>query len=150
MKENKQKGFTLIELLGVVVILGIISTIAIVSYSNYVDRSRAQSYAIAENTMKTAVIDVYADCEDSFNRPALCDTKSAPASKGQTVKISLQELLQYNYLERINDPARTGKFCDSNRSYVEVTNTTEEEAFNTSYQYEVCLRCSKYQSPSCK
>lgn len=40
-----KKGFTLVELLGVVVILGIVLTIAIPSVSNYIDKSKREGFA---------------------------------------------------------------------------------------------------------
>ena len=40
----KKKGFTLFELLAVVVILGIMSGIAVVSYSSYINSTKQQYY----------------------------------------------------------------------------------------------------------
>ena len=39
MKVKKQDGFTLVELLAVIVVLGILSSLAIVSYNKIVEKS---------------------------------------------------------------------------------------------------------------
>ena len=39
-----KKGFTLVELLAVIVILGILSTVGVISYGRYLDKARKQSY----------------------------------------------------------------------------------------------------------
>lgn len=53
MKNNK--AFTLIELLAVIVILGVIATIAVPSVNNIVDKSKKDSFVITANNYVEAV-----------------------------------------------------------------------------------------------
>ena len=41
-----KKGFTLVELLGVIILLGILATIAVVGYSNYLGNSKKKAFTI--------------------------------------------------------------------------------------------------------
>ena len=50
----KQKnGFTLIEMLGVIILLGILVSVAIGSYSRYLVQSQAKAFKIEELSFKT-------------------------------------------------------------------------------------------------
>ena len=58
---SQQQGFTLIELMIVVVIIGILASIALPLYSNYVKRAKVSEVVIFINSAKTGVAESYAD-----------------------------------------------------------------------------------------
>lgn len=51
MKVKKQDGFTLVELLAVIVVLGILSSLAIVSYNKIVEKSKKSYYKTEEEML---------------------------------------------------------------------------------------------------
>ena len=53
-RENKEKGFSLVELLAVVVILGLLSTIAIIGVNAIIKNAEKQHYETQKNTLKMA------------------------------------------------------------------------------------------------
>lgn len=55
MKKNNQKGFTLIELMIVVAIIGILSSVALPAYQNYIARSQTNESIVLLNAAKTNV-----------------------------------------------------------------------------------------------
>ena len=89
-----RKGFTLIELLAVIVILGIISSIAVVAYNSYSERATQIYYEDALKTMKGGAESLITYCETTLlSTPSYC--VDLPTS-GNSVSISLATLMENN------------------------------------------------------
>ena len=126
MKRLNQKGFSMIELLAVIVILGILSTVAIVSISAVLNRAEKNHYATQEKNIILAA--------ESYAQ----DNKSVlPKEIGGTKTITLQELQSRKYIGDVVD-----------RSKTECT-TGEVTIFKYSkdgYSYKAYLKCPKYET----
>lgn len=59
-RNHKQEGFTLIELMIVLTIIGILTTIAIPQYENYVIKSQVSKGINFANSIKVAIATYYA------------------------------------------------------------------------------------------
>lgn len=128
MLKNK-KGFTLVELLATVTILGILSTIAIVSVSGLLQKGRNKHYKTAEKQMIQA-----AQSYAQQNRGAL------PKTINGTSEIQLNTLIANKYINELKD--HTNKVnCDPTNSKVTITKTSQ-----TNYSYKAHLECGKYKT----
>ena len=114
------KGFTLVELLGVIVIMGIISAIAIVAYTNHLNTARNKAY-------------------DILARSAANAASSYSMTHIGVESVTLQELVDEQFLENVNDPIGQGKKCTGT---VAITQTQSEDGIDVE-KYEVTLCCAR-------
>lgn len=133
----KKKGFTLVELLAVLVILGVLLTLAFSAVSRYIGRGKNAYYRGLEKNIKVAAQDYYADYKTLL-----------PRKIGEANKINLKDLVENNYIDAVLDENK--KECyntakEQDESYVIVTKVDKSK-----YEYYVCLKCGdKYSSEVC-
>lgn len=84
----KKKGFTLVELLGIIVILGLLILLALPQISNVVKSSSSKTDAVTLNMILDAAKLYVDDNIDKYEK-----------SNGITYCISLEELVNHNYLK---------------------------------------------------
>ncbi len=127
MKGNK-KGFTLIEILAAIAILGILSTIAVISVNKIIQQGKNKHYTTAENNLKLAGQSYVQD-----NRSEL------PKVIGQKTKVYLNTLEDKNYINEILD--YSDNKCYSDKSYVQIYKYSQDD-----YSYLAYLECPDYKS----
>ena len=130
MKLNN-KGFSLFELLAVIVIIGVIATIAAPSISKYISGSELTTFVAYENSMEDAAKNAVLDC---VGRSA---TKCELPEKGEINKIELSYLIEEGFIDEITPPK--GGNCNLDKSFVRVENRG-----NLNYKFKVCLYCDNY------
>ena len=79
INQKKQNGFTLIELMIVVAIIGILASIAIPSYKDYIVRAKLSEAIVFAGACKTSVMEFYA-----VNRSWPVDTLQSGCSNVST------------------------------------------------------------------
>lgn len=142
----KKNGFTLIELLAALIILGIISTVAITSYSRYINHSREESYKDAEKTMRASAESFLIYCStSSLNIPSACAV--IPNANEKEV-IALETLVSNGFMDPVKDHGKDNAYCTGE---VNVTNNKDASTSTVNYDlsYQVCLRCSDHVSEGC-
>ncbi len=122
-KKGKKKGFTLVELLAIIVIVGILTTLAIVGTSRYI--STAQNQKVKQDRDNIAMA---AKLYLQDNRDLL------PHSMGESIIVRVSELRRTNYLkEDVKD--KNGKDCVK-KSFVRVYKMSDKD-----YSYHTYLYC---------
>lgn len=117
-KDNK--GFTLIEMLGVVVLLGILGTIAVAGTSKYLEQSRKKSFLM----MSQSIYEAAQNCQ-----------VQAKCSVGT---YSSNDLIKMGYLTELKNPRSSQPNCTASVLITEVgTSSTEYKEYN----YKVSLKC---------
>ena len=132
MKLNN-KGLTLVEVLAVIIIIGVIATIAAPSVSKYISSSKLTTFIAYEDSMEDAAKNAVLDCVG--NNSSKCELPD----KGETKQFKLSYLISEGFI----DPLKTseGNSCDFERSFVRVENKG-----NLNYKFKVCLYCGEYTS----
>lgn len=137
----KRNAFTLVELLAVIVIFGIVSAIAVGAYSNYIKTSTKKAYEDAESTMEGAAKSLLTFCMTSTVPNDFCQTIP---SGGSSIEIDLTTLTDNEFMTLVKDQKKGG-VCSGK---VKVTNNSSNSD-NYNLKYDVCLKCSDYESRSC-
>lgn len=141
---KRKNGFTLIEMLGVMILLGILTTLAVSSYSSYLTKTKIKAFTMEEKSMRDATESAYIDCVSNHPNNTFCKNHSMVDTIGETDTVYLKELIQDQYIDIIKNPYDTEEECDMEKSYVFV------EKSNTKTAYQVCLICGKNKSNECK
>lgn len=135
-----KKAFTLIELLAVIIILGIILTIANAFYNSYLVKSRSRAFKIAETSLTNAAREVNTSC-------VIHNKSCGIVEKGKTV--TLGTLVDMGVIDEIINPYNTEEKCSMD-SYVYVKDEIIIDEGNKEFDYEVCLICGSNRSEVCK
>lgn len=135
-----KKGFTLVELLAVIIIIGVLATVAVFSYNKVIDNSRGKAFKDNEKLLKTGAETLLAHCASSLTHPDFC--VDIPEN-GEAVRIDLNTIVEAKFMNKITSPYQTGSYCDG---YVNVTNKNGK----TKLEYKTCLICGKVKSSDCQ
>ncbi len=129
------KGMSLIELIGVIIVIGVIATIAVPGVSKFINKGSLTTYLTYEKSMEDAATNAVLDCIG--NNSPKCEVQA----KGENRDIKLSTLIEDGFL----DPMKDEKIekCDSDKSFVRV-----EYRGNLNYKFDVCLYCDGYQTDS--
>ena len=137
-----KKAFTLVELLGVLVILGILISIATISYTRYQRSAKEKAVEIAINSLKDSANNFFVNCNTNFNgkNKELCNRYPIPEEVDGTTKVWLTDLQSESLIEPVENPYKPGQKCDVEKSYIKVTNKNSSGK-NIKLDYQVCLVC---------
>ncbi len=117
-----KKGFTLTEIIGAIIILGVLVTIAIVTFTGSMKGFREDYYTESERTLTESGKEFFND-----NR------KYRPSEVLGAQIVPLNTLVAKNYIDDVKD--YKGNSC-SNSSYVIVIKNGKDD-----YTYHTCLAC---------
>ena len=134
MKTNK-RGFTVVELLVVLVILGILITLAYISVSKYLNQARSTTYEDFEKNITSGVTNYLID-----------HTGSIP-NEGESLVVDVEKLVCEGYIEDLQDPRESARTCNL-ESYA-IVKRNANTGYNMDIDYEACLVCAGYKSPAC-
>ena len=122
-KGNKKRGFTLVELLGTIVILGILTTIAIVGVNKTLESAHDKFYDKQKEMFKMSGQEYFTDHKELL-----------PSINYGTNRVFLNKLIEENYINKIVDYKK--RTCDPEKSYISVTRLNASK-----YEYDVYLVC---------
>ena len=127
-----KKGFTFVELLAVIVIIGILSTVAVAGVSRHLEKSRTEAF----NTMRLSA------CDDIQNKILNESIVCIPPSYSNC-RFGLDTLQNELYLEPLKDPSDDDHICTGE---VYVDGIIEADRFDRvdSYDIKVELTCEGY------
>lgn len=123
--KNNNKGFTLIEVLGVVVILGILATIAVVGTTKYLRQSREKAYRMLS--------------QSAYEATQNCQIQGKCAADG----VNLRDLVAMGFLKKLNNPISSKEDCTGNVWVKHDTSLGNEYQKN---EYTVYLICPGYKT----
>ena len=123
MKLNN-KGFTLIEILTTVAIMSMLSGVAVMAVTRYIEKTQREAYEIMQKT-------VY-DAAASYHQ-----------QNPSATYVQIVDLKNYGYLESLQDPTNKSGTCSGNVRIAPTTGPTDPTVLD-SYTYTVNLQCEKY------
>lgn len=122
-----KKGFTMIELLATMVILGILSTIGVVSVTRYVRQSKVKSYRM----MSQSIYEAAMNC--------IVQNKCDMPTPTNTVSYTTEELITMGYIKKLENPGRKSSACNG---IVTIGQPTMSQDEYKKLYYAVELHCS--------
>ena len=125
-KIDKNKGFSLVEILAAIVILGLLSTIAIVSVNYILQKAEKEYYKSQKDEI---ILAAKSYTQDNRN--------SLPKRVGMRTEITLKTLQAKKYIGKVVD--RHKRECDKDETVVQVYKYDK-----THYSYTVTLVCPGY------
>lgn len=134
MKINKN-GFTTLELLAVIIILGILVTLAYTGVTGYLNHAKDATYKDFEQSITTGVTNYLID-----------HTGSIP-NEGESLIVDVEKLVCEGYVDDLEDPDSSTKTCNL-ESYA-IVKRNNDTGYNMDIEYSACLKCSGYESPAC-
>ena len=130
-----KKGFTMLELLAVIIILGILVTLAYMGVSQYLDRTKETVYKDYEKNITDGVTNY------------LIDHTGYIPLEGESLIVDVSKLICEGYINSLEDPDISNKTCNL-ESYA-IVKRNNNTGFNMDIDYSACLKCSGYESPAC-
>ncbi len=134
MRINKN-GFTMLELLAVIIILGILITLAYTGVSRYLKQARNATYEDFEKNITAGVTNY------------LIEHSGSIPSEGESLIVDVEKLVCEGYIESLEDPDSSTKTCNL-ESYA-IVKRNNDKGYNMDIDYSACLKCIGYQSPAC-
>ncbi len=123
----KKKGFTLVELLGVIVILAIVLSLAVVAYINSSEKIDVAYYKTVEESLLIPGGDYF-----NYNKG------EQPGVFGDEKRVTIKELQDGGYIDDSVIDSE-GNSCDLEKSYVGAYKDSIDKT-----NYYVCLTCGEY------
>ena len=117
-----RKGFSLIELIASIAIIGLLASVALISYNGFIKKSEDRVYETYMDSMHEGVVMLFS------RDPSLIPTTS------RRIDLSLLNI------ENIKNPRDSQDECLN--SYVDVTRSNISGVINITYN--VCLVCNSY------
>ena len=130
-----KKGFTMLELLAVIIILGILMSLAYTSISKYLNQAKEATYSDFEQNIKDGVTNYLID-----------HTGSIP-NVGESLVVDVEKLVCEGYVESLQDPHESARTCNL-ESYA-IVKRNNNTGYNMDIDYDACLVCAGYKSPAC-
>lgn len=127
MKKLNHRGFTLVELLAVIVIMGVVVSVAAAAVFVHLGNSREQAMETIASSAYDGAVMYMMDNNIMLNTD-------------QTVTIGIDQLYAENRIDRPGDPYSTSKECTG--SVVVKNKTTSSTTGLEDYQYTVTVNCS--------
>ena len=121
-----RKGYTIMELLAVIVIIGLLFSIAIVSYTSFINTANNRVYESYRDNMHEAAIMYFTDHLLTNN---------------ETKRLDLNTLINENRIEKIKNPKNSNDYCTDN-SYIDAKRIDTDGVI--SIIYDVYLKCNDY------
>lgn len=116
------KGYTLIELLAVIILLGIITSITVISVNDAASKRAAEDYKKLVKTIETSA-EIYADENDTILNKL--------STTGNSCKFKYQKLIDVNLVDSDQKDPRTKRILSGN-NYIVVT---VQSGYKLKYQF---------------
>ncbi|HIS37956.1 MAG TPA: type II secretion system protein [Candidatus Onthousia faecavium] len=132
-----KKGFTMVELMAVIIILGILMSLAYMGVTQYLERARDATYEDFEENIRTGATNY------------LIDHTGYIPEVGESIVIDVSKLICEGYVEELQDPHSPTKGGTCNLNSYAIVTREEDTSSNMMITYEACLSCSEYKSEAC-